>query len=155
MLLLATPLHSSLMQPVESCCAANFYATFLKALFIIKIALKLGYFCKKMQNFRALGAQTPVLPAAGGFSPIFPLAFGSWGLRPQIPKTAPFIANFWLRAWTEDFASGPPSIIATWIALICSTCRPIATFFEQDYLTFVSSPLAKSWLQLQSFIRCK
>ena len=28
----------------------------LKALFFIKIALKLSYFCQKMQNFRALGA---------------------------------------------------------------------------------------------------
>ena len=37
-----------------------------------------------MQNFRALGAQTPVPPAAGGFAP-----------RP--PKQPP-IANFWLRA---------------------------------------------------------
>ena len=30
-----------------------------KALFFIKIALKLRYFCKKMQNFRALGAPPP------------------------------------------------------------------------------------------------
>ena len=37
----------------------------LKALFFTKIALKLSYFYKKMQNFRALGA------------------------RPQTPKTAP------------------------------------------------------------------
>ena len=44
------------MQPIESCCAANFYATFSKHYFFIKIALKSSYFCKKMQNFRALGA---------------------------------------------------------------------------------------------------
>ena len=31
----------------------------LKALFFIKIALKLSYFCKKMQNFRGLGAPPP------------------------------------------------------------------------------------------------
>ena len=31
----------------------------LKTLFFIKIALKLRYFCKKMQNFRALGAPPP------------------------------------------------------------------------------------------------
>ena len=53
------------MQPAESCCAASFYATFLKALFFIKIALKLSSFCKKMQDFQALGAS------------------------PQSPKTAP------------------------------------------------------------------
>ena len=38
---------------------ANFYATFQKGLFFTKIALKLSYFCKKMQNFRALGAPPP------------------------------------------------------------------------------------------------
>ena len=41
----------------------------LKALFFIKIALKLSHFCKKMQR-----------P---------PMASGGWGLRPQTPKTAP------------------------------------------------------------------
>ena len=51
----------------------------LKALFFIKIALKLSYVCKKMQNFRALG----VLP-------------------PDPPKQPP-IANFWLRAWLRCF----------------------------------------------------
>ena len=49
-------------------------------------------FCKKTQNFRALG-QTPVPPAAGGFAPkppaSPPLAAGGWGLLPQTPKTAP------------------------------------------------------------------
>ena len=28
--------HSTLMQPVESCCAANFYATFEKHYFLLK-----------------------------------------------------------------------------------------------------------------------
>ena len=44
-----------------------------------------------MQNFRALGAlpQTPVPPAAGGFAPRPPLAYGGWGLRPQTPKLVP------------------------------------------------------------------
>ena len=42
--------------------------------FYIKIALKLSYFCKKVQNFRALGAPPPN------------------------PKISPPIANFWLRA---------------------------------------------------------
>ena len=57
-----------------------------------------------MQNFLALGAppQTLVPPAAaaGGLAPKPPLASGGWGLSPQTPKTAPPIANFWLRAWT-------------------------------------------------------
>ena len=34
----------------------QFLCHVLKAIFFIKIALKLSYFCKKMQNFRALGA---------------------------------------------------------------------------------------------------
>ena len=37
----------------------QFLCHVLKALFFIKIALKLIYFCKKMQNFRALGAPPP------------------------------------------------------------------------------------------------
>ena len=69
------------MQPVESCCVANFYATFKKHYFFIKIALKLSYFYKKMENFQALGAP-----------PQDPRAFDGWGLRP-FP-----IFNFWLCA---------------------------------------------------------
>ena len=63
------------MQPAESCCAASSYVTSLKALFFIKIALKLSYFCKKMQNFQALGAPPPDPRASGG-----------WGLCPQTPS---------------------------------------------------------------------
>ena len=63
------------MQLVKSCCIANFYATFQK-LFFTKIALKLRYFCKKMPNFRALGAMPPEL------------------------NNNPPIANFWLRPWS-------------------------------------------------------
>ena len=53
----------------------QFLCHVLKALFFIKIALKLSYFCKNMQNFRALGAPPPDL------------------------QNSPPIANFWLRAW--------------------------------------------------------
>ena len=67
--------HCPLMQSVKSCCTANFLCHVLKALFFIKIVLKLSYFCKKMQKFRALGA------------------------RPSDPQNSPLIANFWLRAW--------------------------------------------------------
>ena len=63
------------MRSVESCCAAKFLCHVLKALFFIKIVLKLSYFCKKMQNFRALGAPAPD------------------------PQNSLLIANFWLRAW--------------------------------------------------------
>ena len=37
----------------------QFLCYVLKALFFIKIALKLSYICKKMQNLRALGALLP------------------------------------------------------------------------------------------------
>ena len=93
----------------------QFLCHVLKALFFIKIALKLSYFFKKVQNFRALAAppQTPVPPAARGFAPR-PPASDSWGIRPQTPiglwrlgappprlsKQSP-IANFWLRAWSR------------------------------------------------------
>ena len=79
------------MQPVESCYAANFYATFEKHYFFIKIALKLSYFCKKMQNFQALEAPPPDFRASGSWSlrPQPPLAFGGWRLRLQTQKLAP------------------------------------------------------------------
>ena len=76
------------MQPVG--CAANVALPIsmprLKGIFLNKIALKLSYSCKKMQNFLELRAPPRDPPASGG-----------WGLRPQTPKTAP-IANFLLRA---------------------------------------------------------
>ena len=52
---------------------------------------------------RRLGALPPIPqpPVAGGFAPRSPLASGGWGLRPQTPKTAPPIANFWLRACNQ------------------------------------------------------
>ena len=37
-----------------------------KSILLIKIALKLSYFCKKMQNFRALGAPLTDPRASGG-----------------------------------------------------------------------------------------
>ena len=40
----------------------------------------------------------PQPPAAGDEASKPPLASGGWGLSPQTPKTAPPIANFWLRA---------------------------------------------------------
>ena len=63
----------------------------VKALFLIKIALKLGSFCKKMQNFRALEAPPPDPRASGswGLRPLPPLASGDWGTHPQTPKTDP------------------------------------------------------------------
>ena len=43
-----------------------------------------------MQNFRALGTPPPEPRASvgWGFAPIPPLAYGGWGLRSQISKTA-------------------------------------------------------------------
>ena len=63
----------------------QFLCHVLKALFFIKIALKLSYFCKKMENFQALGAPPPDPRTSSG-----------WGLcpqspiGPQTPKTAPY-----------------------------------------------------------------
>ena len=53
--------HSLFMQTVWSGLHYQFLCHVLKGLFFIKIALKLSYFWKKMQNFQALGAlpQTP------------------------------------------------------------------------------------------------
>ena len=52
---------------------------------------------------RRLGAlpPNPQPSAAGGFAPRPPLVSGGWGIRPQTPKTAPPIANFWLRDWKQ------------------------------------------------------
>ena len=49
----------------------QFLCHVLKALFFIIIVLKLSYFGKKMQNFRALGLrpQTPCLQRLGALSP--------------------------------------------------------------------------------------
>ena len=38
--------------------------------------------------------------SAGGFAPDLRASDG-WGLGPQTPKSAPSIANFWLRAWVR------------------------------------------------------
>ena len=87
----------------------QFLCHVLKALVFITIASKLSYFCKKMQNFRALGASTPDLRRLGALpqdpslrrlgaqspDPHWPSAAGGSAPRPQ--KSAP-IANFWLRA---------------------------------------------------------
>ena len=59
----------------------QFLCYVLKTLFFIKIALKLSYFCKKMQNFLGLGAPPP--------DPQPQLASGGWRLRPQTQKLAP------------------------------------------------------------------
>ena len=63
----------------------QFLCHVLKALFFIKIALELSYLCKKMQNFRALGAPPPNPQplAAGGFTPKPPLASSGWGSAPR------------------------------------------------------------------------
>ena len=59
----------------------------------------MNLFCKKMQNFRALGAPPPDARAFGGwgYAPK-PPASGGWGSAPD-PQNSPPIANFWLRPW--------------------------------------------------------
>ena len=92
-----------------------------KAIFFIKIALKLSYFCEKSKLFERWGLrlQTPVPSATGGLASIRPasgswnfaprplLASGGWGLRLQTKThTALPIANFWLRAcWSLLFSN--------------------------------------------------
>ena len=64
----------------------QFLCYVLKALFFIKIALKLSYFCKKMQNFPALGALPPdPQPPAAGASPLD----SHWHPAAGPPKLAP------------------------------------------------------------------
>ena len=60
------------MQPVKSCCAANFLCHVLKALFFIKIVQKL-LFLQKNAKFSSAGATPPD-----------PRAFGGWGFAPRI-----------------------------------------------------------------------
>ena len=50
----------------------------------MKIPLKLSYFCKKMQNFRGLGAP-----------PLDPRASGGWGLSPQTPSLRQLPDSHW------------------------------------------------------------
>ena len=56
-----------------------------------------------MQNFRALGAPPPDPRASGGWGlcPQAPIGLRRLGAQPPDPQTAPPIANFWLRAWTQ------------------------------------------------------
>ena len=79
----------------------QFLCYVLKTLFFVKIALKLSYFLKKTQNFRALGAPPPDSRASGGwgFCPQAPIGLQRLGALPPGPQISPPpIANFWLRA---------------------------------------------------------
>ena len=78
------------MHPFLPYLHSQFLCHVLKSYFFIKITLKLSYYCKKMQNFRVLGAPFPDPK---------PPAAGVYALR--IPKQSP-IANFWLRACQDD-----------------------------------------------------
>ena len=70
----------------------QFLCYVLKTLFFIKIALKLSYFCNKMQKIVAKKCpQTPVLPA--------PIGLRRLEAPSPDPKISPPIMNFSLRAW--------------------------------------------------------
>ena len=94
----------------------QFLCHVLKALFFIKIALKLSYICKKMQNLRALGAELPDPSASGG-----------WGLCPQAPKTAP-----------------PPNceFLATRLNLVSKQNYPSIVLFLNDFSHIFQKPIS-------------
>ena len=113
MLSLATSYLAHLCNQLNHVALPIFMPRF-EAIFFIKIALKLSYFCKKCKIFDRWGLrpQTTVPPAAGAFAPR-PPASGCWWLRPHTPiglrrlgsppsdpRTQSPIANFWLRACT-------------------------------------------------------
>ena len=96
----------------------QFLSHILKAIFFIKLALKLSYFCKKMQNFRALGAPPPDLRASG-----------SWGLCTQTPSLRQVGAS------PPDPQTWPPSLRISGYALDhkCATIDKLPlpiTFFH-------------------------
>ena len=60
------------------------------ALIFIKIGLKRSYFCQRNKKFRALGGSAPTPYVYRGRKPCFqtpPIASGSLGIFPQIPRT--------------------------------------------------------------------
>ena len=64
----------------------QFLCHILKALFFIKIALKLSYFCKKMENFQALGAP-PQIPNVAS-----PLRISGYALKNREASSEQFLA---------------------------------------------------------------
>ena len=84
------------MQAVQSCLHCQYLCHVLKALFFYQNSLKISYFCKKMQIFRAMGAQPPD------------------------PQNSPPIANFWLRAWLQviHIKGGESSSQFRWFTIV-------------------------------------
>ena len=70
------------MPPIQSCLHCQFLSHVLKALLFNQNSPKMKLFLQKKCKI-----------------------FKRWGLRPQTPKTAPPIVNFWLRAWIYDLTS--------------------------------------------------
>ena len=83
----------------------QFLCYVLKPLFFIKIALKLSYFCKKMQNFRALGTPPPDPRASGGCPA--PIVLRRLEAPPPNPKISPpnceFLATRLVSFWWRPF----------------------------------------------------
>ena len=115
------------MPPVKSRLHCQFLSHVSKVLFFTKIALKWSYFCKKMQNFRALGAPPPDLRASGG----------SCGLRPQTPKIAPSLR---ISGYAPGSRKGN-------VLLVC--CRPATNSGQKIGLNLSEDFFSFSFFNLQ------
>ena len=99
---------------------------FKSIIFLIKIALKLSYFCKKSQNFECWGhrPQSPVPPAAGSFSPI-PPSYGGRGLFPRPLKPSPHCEFLAMRHSSSMLCTILPTSIRTGFSNITFICHNI------------------------------
>ena len=109
-----------------------FLCDVLKALFFIKIALKLSYFCKKMQNFER------------------------WGLRPQTPKTAPPLQISGYAPGFTDYSPSDEELITretiTESSIVSQRWKPVGSrFFDRPVKPF-ETPVKLSFLATKRYL---